>query len=99
MLDEIAHLAMGVVVLVAAAFVRPTIASCPQGYFVEGVRPTGESRCLPVPPPEPSCAGAVRCPDHPPSRYWLPVQIHCTGTTIPTVGNDGRTIRCTRSHS
>jgi hypothetical protein len=46
MLDDIAFVLLAIVVLVIAALARPTMSVCPRGWFVEGVRPTGETRCI-----------------------------------------------------
>ena len=93
-MDELKFIALGLVVLLAAAVIRPTRARCPAGFFVEGVRPSGTTQCLPVGPPSPSCAGAVICPDTPGPAHGIPIQIYCTGGSIPIVV-DGRTVGCT----
>lgn len=79
------------------ALTRPVQLQCPPGYFVEGVRPTGASRCLEDMPGGPDCRGARACTDERVQRE-LPLQIYCTGGTCPIVGRDGRTIGCQRRY-
>src|SRR5688572_6018254 len=95
MLDEVIFALVAIVVLIAVSVIRPTSAACPRGHYVEGVRPSGETRCLPVPAPSRGCAGSRACPDGPPYRTQLPLQIYCTGGAIPIVV-DERTVGCTR---
>lgn len=83
---------LAAVVIVTMAW---TVATCPRGWYVEGVRPSGHSRCLPVPPPscgEPVPPNNAPCPSD--SRE-LPIAVYCTGGSHPIVLNE-RTVGCTR---
>jgi hypothetical protein len=74
---------------------HPTSASCPRGWSVEGVRPSGVSHCTPSPPPncgEPVPPYNMPCPH---DDRELPVRIYCTGGSHAIVV-DERTIGCTR---
>lgn len=69
--------------------------TCPTGWYVEGVRPSGYTQCRPVPPAH--CGEAVP-PDNKPCPHddrVLPMVIVCTGGAHPiTVGD--RTVGCQR---
>ena len=80
----------------AALWHPPTRATCPIGWYVEGVRPSGKTRCRPVPPPR--CGEPVP-PDNGPcprDERSIPLEIHCTGGSHPIVVGDGRTVGCQR---
>jgi hypothetical protein len=66
---------------------------CCKGYHVDGVRPDGRTWCVAKPacPDDSECGSAF--PD--PPRY--PVEIHCTGGSVPIVV-DERTVGCQMRH-
>lgn len=95
--DTIALIAAMLAMLIVIAFVRhgQTTARCDVGEYVEGVRPTGKTRCVRVPATETDCRGARAChPDEEPV-YTRELEIYCTGGSVPVVV-DERTIGCQR---
>lgn len=95
MSDDVVHMLLGLVVLLAFAFARPERATCPAGYYVEGIRPSGSTLCRRSETGGPDCAGAAACPDIEIDRHPIPLQIYCTGGSTPIVV-DARTVGCTR---
>jgi len=82
-------------VLLAGAVCRQTQARCPEGSYVEGVRPSGVTRCMSV-EADYDCRGANRCHGRA-ARWSVPMQVYCTGGAEPIVV-DGRTIACQRRY-
>ena len=75
------------------------VARCCTGFYVEGVRPSGVTRCVKALPdlhPE-ECWGRHACPDTKESAPWYPLAIYCTGGSVPIVV-DERTIGCQARH-
>ncbi len=61
---------------------RPSSVRCPDGFYAEGVRPSGETTCR---RPTATAPG-------------FGARIYCTGGAIPVVDDrDGRTVGCQRS--
>lgn len=81
-MQSLGYLLLGVACLIAASFVRPQRARCPDRLFVNGIRPSGSFSCLRAldvegdGPPDASVQG------------W----IYCVGT-IPVVVNE-RAVAC-----
>jgi hypothetical protein len=92
---EVLFALAAIVLLCGSMALRPAHARCPPDWYVEGVRPSGVSRCLPSPPRD--CGEPV--PPHngpcPADARELPVRIYCTGGSRAIVV-DERTIGCTR---
>ena len=95
MIAELPLAIAAVVSMCVAIASAPPMATCPRGWYVEGVRPSGRSRCLPAPPP--NCGEPV-----PPNNGPCPldsreteVAVYCTGGSHPIVVNE-RTVGCTR---
>ena len=82
MSDEIPFAILTALVLIVAAFARPVRVHAPRGFYVEGVRPTGETtlRAEPV-------------DDNTPGRGAIGARIYCTNGTRPIVV-DERTVGC-----
>ena len=79
----------------AMAWHPPNRATCPPGWFVEGVRPTGATQCRPNPPAH--CGEPVP-PDNGPcprDDRMIPLEIYCTGGSHAIVVNE-RTVGCQR---
>ena len=87
-----------VVGVIVSLFVRPERAQCPPGWFVEGVRRDGGTHCRRVIPDDPlDWPGDDRRDrgrrDVKPDDTSLPMQIYCTGGSVPIVV-DERTVGC-----
>jgi hypothetical protein len=85
------------VVICASAVVQPRRATCPTGWSVEGVRPSGRTQCRPVPPAH--CGEPVP-PDNKPcprDERAIRLEIYCTNGQQPIVVNE-RTVGCQQSH-
>lgn len=99
MSDAIFWPVISFVVMLACVMLRPTTVRAPRGWTVEGVRPSGETTMVPVPPRycEDEADGEQRtpCPDDPRA---IDAQIFCDGGTVPIVA-DERTVRCQRQAS
>lgn len=98
MIEPIVIAILALLLQVWDSIFKPRTASCPSGFFVEGVRPTGETRCLPVPPPncgEPRPPHDQPCPDDPRS---LELRVWCESDELAVVV-DERTISCSRSRA
>lgn len=93
MITEIVATALGTLALLVAIVVAPPIARCRDGFYVEGVRPSGKSTCREIPPP--GCGEPKWTPPCPEPRT-MPIRIYCTGGTVPLVLDDGETIGCQR---
>ncbi len=82
------------------AFVRPSRYRCPGSLYVEGVRPSGVTRCV-VPPPGRGDAECIHrhgdC-DFDDRAFSFPVAIYCTNNQVPIAGDDGRTVSCQARH-
>ncbi len=84
---------IGGFIFVLAVLLAPK--RCREGWFVEGVRPSGVTRCLPVPPRH--CGEPVP-PDNQPCPHDDRVEwraVYCTGGSKPIVV-DERTVGCQR---
>lgn len=67
---------------------------CRDGWFVQGVRPSGATTCEQAPPPR--CGEPVPPYQQPcPASSSYPMAIYCTGGSRPIVV-DYRTVGCTR---
>ncbi len=95
--EEIAITVYGILVTVLASITMPTTASCPMNMYVEGVRPSGVTRCVRPLPDDPNHWPGE--PEPEPSRLEdeIPLRIYCTGGTIPIVVNE-RTVGCQHRH-
>jgi hypothetical protein len=92
----IAGIVTGLVAAIIALIVSlvwTPIARCPDGYYVNGVRPSGRSTCREVPPTR-DCGEPKWSPPCPEPRTF-PVRIYCTGGSVPLVLDDA-TIGCMR---
>ena len=56
-------------VVVASLVIRPTSATCPHGFYVEGARPSGRTSCVEVPPAD-VCNTRQGC-----ASMWQPVRV------------------------
>lgn len=86
------EIALGILTLILATrgyLTKPKKITCPRGFYAEGVKPDGSSRCVKGPPN----ADAETWDD-----YSFGIQLHCTGGQIPIIENDGRTIGCQARH-
>lgn len=95
MISEVLGTLFAIVAFCWGIATHPTRATCPSGWAVEGVRPSGASRCVPSPPPncgEPVPPYDMPCPH---DERELLVRIYCTGGSHAIVV-DERTIGCTR---
>lgn len=73
---------ISIIVLALCMMRQPTSVTCAKGFFVDGVRPTGDTRCV--------------ADDYTDRSYQI--RLYCTGGTIPIVGDDGRTVGCQMRH-
>ncbi len=94
MIEPLATIA-SILVLCVCMLVKPTHVICPAGWYVNGVRPSGQTECLPVPSgfEELTDRGIVDHSIEPPG--YVRVRIYCTGGMRPIVV-DQRTIGCQR---
>ena len=97
MIDDGLALFLILIALAVGSFMRPKRAQCPPNEFVEGVRRDGSTRCARDDSPPQDCRGARAC--HPTGEwtYTRPLQIYCTGGSVPIVV-DSRTIGCQARH-
>ena len=87
---------LGAIALVWFTLVRPDHHRCAVGS-PEGIRPSGETRCL-VPPSgrgDDECVSGGRCSFPVVPRFGYAVRIYCTGGAHPIVV-DARTVGCQR---
>ncbi len=80
-----------------SALVRPTHAACPQGYWVNGIRPSGITDCIEVPGPDTAdtdCGKQGRCSGNGPALARLPLAIHCPSGRIAVVTKAPREVGC-----
>jgi hypothetical protein len=93
MIDRVFCALITTIGLMFSSIVRPERVIAPVGWYVEGVRPTGETVVRPSPPP--NCEEPV--PPHdgpcPPDDREIGVRVHCTGGTRPIVVNE-RVVGC-----
>lgn len=73
-MQSLGYLLLGVACLIAASFVRPQRARCPDRFWVNGIRPSGEFSCL----------RALDVEGEGPPDSELAGRLYCTGT-IPVV--------------
>ena len=94
MIEPIATIA-SILVLCVCMLVRPTQVICPEGWYVNGVRKTGQTECIPVPRgfEELTDRGIIDNSIQPPG--YVSVRIYCTGGTRAIVVNQ-RTVGCQR---
>jgi hypothetical protein len=96
-IDEIVFTMITVLVLLFAAFERPTRLHAPRDWYFEGIRPDGETTLKPNPPlgcgePTGTAAEQRPCPD---DHRAIGARIYCTGGSVPIVVDD-QTVGCTR---
>lgn len=81
-----------------ASVMKPQRAQCPKGWFVEGVRSSGATQCRrelvddPLDWPGEDRRDRDRR-DIKPDNVALPLQVYCTGGSLPIVV-DSRTVGC-----
>jgi hypothetical protein len=92
-IGEVVATLVGMIALVVAIAATPPIARCPDGYYVNGVRPSGKSTCREIPPTR-DCGEPKFSPPCPEPRTF-PIRIYCTGGSQPIVVDDA-TIGCMR---
>ncbi len=90
---------MTLLLIVAAVLTRPDHAQCPINMYVNGVRPTGDYACRPVPPRQSreEIAPFPRLTPLPGEDLELRGAIYCTGGSSPIVV-DYRTVGCEARH-
>lgn len=96
MLTEVACAIATILVLCWSTATRPRGARCPQGWYVDGIRPTGRFDCARTPGGDIMYDGAGGYPDRAvdlPGR--LGGRLYCTGGSHPIVVNE-RTVGCQR---
>lgn len=79
--------------LAVCTIVQPSKASCPTGWSVATLRPSGYFACSRIPPPDvcntrDGCVGGA-------TGIEIRSRIHCTGGAVP-ITNDGHTVGCQR---
>lgn len=75
--------------------IRAERATCPAGWYVNGVAPDGTFRVRPVPPPERPCASGPNGCIERDLDIEIRGRIYCTGGARPVVVNE-RTVGCQR---
>lgn len=89
---------IGFVAVAGAALWHPSQrVTCPPGWYIEGVRPSGRTQCRPTPPP--SCGEPVP-PNNAPCAHderTIPLELYCTGGSVPIVVNE-RVAGCQARH-
>lgn len=94
-MTEILCLIASVAILCWSMATHPSRVECPRGWYAEGVRPDGETRCRPTPARD--CPTTAQCDDG-----WLPGaledRVWCVGGTVPVVDDDGRVVSCQARH-
>lgn len=96
-IEAIVFAMLSMLVIVSSSLLRPTHATCPPGWYVEGVRPSGATQCRPAPPQR--CGEPVP-PDNapcPPDARAIRIEIHCTNGQLPIVIGS-RTVGCQQRH-
>jgi hypothetical protein len=82
--------------LVYACITRPSRSRCPDGWYINGVRPSGRFECVESPAPgEYDCSADRVCPQPKQDAAEVAGQIVCTGGATPIV-SDERTVGCMR---
>lgn len=82
----------GALLRVVSAIARPRIATCPPSFYVEGVRPTGETSCVSTFDPRPDdTRGECRHAQWDAGR--LPLRVWCESGERAVVV-DERTVGC-----
>lgn len=76
----------------ASALARPERATCPRSWYVEGVPPSGRTRCILAPPGrgENECTVGGYCGPWREPLVALPMRICCDQGTSPRVLDDRR---------
>lgn len=96
MLIDVSCALATVVILCCSMALRPKHARCPDGWLVNGIRPSGRFDCLRVPGGDPMYDGAGGMPDR---SYGKPGvvggRLYCTGGSHPIVV-DYQTVGCQR---
>ncbi len=102
-LIEVGCLWLTLVMLCCSGLVRPRVARCPVGFYVNGVRPSGVYECRRVPGGNPLYDGAAGYPDRTVDRPgWYRSRIWCTGGSVPIVvleDREARTVGCSMRSS
>lgn len=97
-LEAFALAVLGFIAMAGAAMWHPANrATCPAGWYIEGVRSSGQTQCRPVPPAhcgEPVPPDNVPCPR---DDRRIPIAIYCTNGQQPIVVNE-RTVGCQQRH-
>jgi hypothetical protein len=88
---------LSALVLCAAMAMHPTESTCPEGWYVEGIRPTGRYRCRPrsLLPDHPARGHERDDPDDPATWHEIHGAIYCTGGSFPIVVS-ARVVGCGR---
>jgi len=94
MLLEVLATFASVVLICWSCAIRPSVAQCPAGWYVEGIRVTGQYDCRPVPPPDPHDARGHEIDPPPRHDPQIDGQIYCPGSHPIVV--DARTVGCQR---
>lgn len=96
MLVDVVCTLLSSVALRWSAVTRPTTAMCPAGWYLNGVRPSGQYECRRAPVGDPLYDGAGGYSDRTVDRPgWLVGQVWCKRGVRPIVV-DERTVGCQR---
>lgn len=95
-MSDVSQAVLAAIAVLCFAIARPTHYRCEPGYYVEGVRPSGETRCVEAPTDrgDGECIAGGRC-RFADTALSYPVQLYCTGGAHPIVV-DERTVGCQR---
>lgn len=102
MLVDVACAWLTVALLCCSMTVRPTMAACAEGFYVNGIRPSGVYECRRTPGGNPLYDGAAGYPDRTVDRHgWYRGRIWCTSGQRPIVvlayhDRDARVVGCQR---
>lgn len=87
----------GALLRVIAAIARPRVATCPPGYYVEGVRPSGETTCVSTWDPRPDDTKSPEGCHHGVLEVpRLPTRVWCEPAELAVVINE-RTVGCRKA--
>lgn len=93
---------LSLAMLCCSAVTRPRAARCADGFYVNGIRPSGVYECRRAPGGNPLYDGAAGYPDRTVDRPgWYRSRIYCTGGSRPIVvlaqrDRDARVVGCTK---
>lgn len=66
-----------IVAMLASTLTEPQRAHCPRGYYVNGVRPSGQYECRQSPPADDNAPDEI--------GLYYSARVYCTGGTHPIV--------------